>query len=105
MKIVLEPKAIEKRATKLIGDPRIDSAWSKWSDGRVVTFEAFSQGSVDFMLRRKPNDKNEVVMKPPAGGEIILDRHDGSIDDFTHVDFIVSEQRGALLVDFRYSKM
>jgi hypothetical protein len=104
VKVVVDAKTIEKRATKLVGDPKIDSAWSKWSDGRVVTFEGYSQGPVDLMLRRKPNDKNEIVMKPPGGGEIILDRHDGSIDDFTHVDLIVAEQHGALLVDFRYSK-
>jgi hypothetical protein len=104
VKVVLDTKAIEKRATRLIGDPKIDAPWSKWSDGRVVTYEAFSQGPVDFMLRRKANDKNELVAKPPTGGEIILDRHDGTTDDFTHVDFIAAEQGGALLVDFRYSK-
>jgi hypothetical protein len=104
VKVVLGAKTIEKRATRLIGDPKIEAPWSKWSDGRVVTFEDFSQGPVDFMLRRKPNDKNELVVKPPGGGEIILDRHDGTIDDFTHVDFIAAELQGALLVDFRYSK-
>jgi hypothetical protein len=104
VKVIVEAKTIEKRATRLIGDPKIEAPWSKWSDGRIVTFEGFSQGAVDFMLRRKPNDKNELVVKPPAGGEIILDRRDGTIEDFTHVDFIAAEQHGALLVDFRYTK-
>jgi hypothetical protein len=104
VKVVLDAKTIEKRPTRLIGDPKIGQTWSKWSDGRVVTFEDFSQGPLDFMLRRKPNDKNEVVVKTPAGAEIVVDRHDGTIDDFTHVDLIAAEEHGALLVDFRYSK-
>ncbi len=37
-----------------------------------------------------------------GGVPIVIDKHDGSIDEFTHVGAIAAEQDGALLVDMRY---
>lgn len=104
VKVSLDKKKVDKRETKLIGDPSIEQTWSKMSDGRTVTFDALSRGSVDLTLRRKPNAKNEVVVKLPKLGEVVIDRREGTIDDFTHVGAIVAEQDGALLVDLKYMK-
>jgi hypothetical protein len=104
VKVSFDKKKVETRETKLIGDPKIDDTWSRTSDGRTVTFDAFSKGTVNLTLRRKPNNKNEVVLKTAKGGEIVIDRHDGSVDDFTHVGAIAAEQDGALLLDLRYVK-
>lgn len=102
VKVSLDTRKVEKRDTKLLGDPKIESTWSKNTDGRPATFEAFSKGSVDVTLRRKPGNKNEVVVKSAKGGEIVIDRKDGTPDDFTHVGVIAAEKDGALLVDLRY---
>lgn len=103
VKVSLDKKTVEKRETKLIGDPKIPETWSKTSDGRAVSFDAFSKGPIEVMLRRKPGDKNEVVVKQQKT-EIVIDRRDGTIDDFTHVGIIAAEQDGAFLVDLRYMK-
>lgn len=102
VKVSLDSRKVEPRETKLLGDPKIESTWSKNTDGRPATFDAFSKGAVEVTLRRKPGNKNEVVVKPPKGSEIVIDRHDGSPDDFTHVGVIATEKDGALLVDLRY---
>jgi hypothetical protein len=103
VKINLATRKVEKRETKLMGDPKIESTWSKTSDGRTVSFDEFSKGPVELTLRRGPNNKNEVVVKLAKGGApIVIDKHDGSIDDFTHVGAIATEQDGLLLVDMRY---
>jgi hypothetical protein len=34
----------------------------------------------------------------------VIDRHDGTTQDFTHVGAIATEQDGALLVDMRYMR-
>jgi len=102
VKVTLETRKVEKRDTKLLGDPKIESTWSKNSDGRPATFEAFSKGAVEVTLRRKPGNKNEVVVKSAKGGEIVIDRKDGTPDDFTHIGVIAAEKDGALLVDLRY---
>lgn len=102
VRVSLDTRKVEKRDTKLLGDPKIESTWSKNTDGRPATFEAFSKGSVDVVLRRKPGNKNEVVVKSAKGGEIVIDRKDGTPDDFTHVGVIAAEKDGALLVDLRY---
>jgi hypothetical protein len=104
VKVSFDTKKVEPRATKLLGDPKIEQTWSKNIDGRPATFDAFSKGAVELTLRRRPGNKNEVVVKLAKGGEIVIDRHDGSIDDFTHVGAIAAEQGGALLVDLRYMK-
>jgi hypothetical protein len=101
VKVSFETRKVEKRDTKLLGDPKIEETWSKNSDGRTASFEGFSKGTVELTLRRKPNNKSEVVVKL-KGGEIVIDRHDGSTDDFTHVGAIATEKDGALLVDLRY---
>lgn len=88
-----------------MGDPKIESTWSKQSDGRTATFDEFSKGPVELTLRRKPNNKNEVVVKLTNGGKTIaIDKRDGTVDDFTDVGAIATEQDGALLVDLRYMR-
>jgi hypothetical protein len=105
IKVSFDKKKVEKRDTKLIGDPKIDTTWSKNSDGRAVSFDSFSKGAVELTLKRKPGNKNEVVVKlGPKGQEIVVDKKDGSIDDFTHVGAIAAEQDGWLLIDLRYMK-
>lgn len=104
VRVSFAKKKVEKRETKLIGDPKIESTWSKSSDGRPTTFDAFSKGPVELTLRRKPSNKNEVVVKLGKSGEIVIDKRDGSIDDFTHVGAIAAEKDGDLLVDLRYMK-
>lgn len=104
VKINFATRKVEKRDTKLMGDPKIESTWSKMSDGRTATFDEFSKGPVELTLRRKGSDKSEVVVKAKGGGEIVIDRHDGTIQDFTHVGAIATEQDGALLVDMRYMR-
>lgn len=104
VKIDFATRKVEKRETKLMGDPKIESTWSKQSDGRTAIFDQFSKGPVELTLRRKGNDKSEVVVKAKGGGEIVIDRHDGTVLDFTHVGAIATEQDGALLVDMRYMR-
>ena len=105
MKVNLATGKVEPRATKLMGDPKVESTWSKQTDGRTATFDQFSKGAVELTLRRKPGNKNEVVVKLAKGGTtVVIDKHDGSVDDFTHVGAIATEQDGALLVDLRYMR-
>jgi hypothetical protein len=104
VKINFATRKVEKRETKLMGDPKIESTWSKMSDGRTATFDEFSKGPIELTLRRKGSDKSEVVVKAKGGGEIVIDRHAGTVQDFTHVGAIASEQDGALLVDMRYMR-
>jgi len=105
VKVSLTTRKVEKRETKLMGDPKIESTWSKTSDGRTVTFDDFSKGPLELTLRRLPNNKGEVVVKLAKGGTpIVIDKHDGSLEDFTHVGAIATEQDGALLVDLRYQR-
>ena len=103
VKVNLTTRKVEKRETKLMGDPKIESTWSKTSDGRTVSFDDFSKGPVELTLKRLPLNKNEVVVKLAKGGTpIVIDKHDGSLEEFTHVGAIAAEQDGALLIDMRY---
>jgi len=103
VKVNLTTRKVEKRETKLMGDPKIESTWSKTSDGRTVSFDDFSKGPVELTLKRLPLNKSEVVVKLAKGGSpIVIDRHDGSTEEFTHVGAIAAEQDGALLIDMRY---
>ena len=43
-------------------------------------------------------------MKTKGGGELVIDRHDGGADDFTHIGAIATEQDGSLLIDMRYMR-
>lgn len=101
VKISFATRKVEKRDTRLTGE---ESTWSKQSDGRTATFDQFSKGPVELTLRRKGSNKNEVVVKTKGGGEIVIDRHDGSADDFTHIGAIATEKDGALLIDMRYMR-
>lgn len=105
VKVSLDTKKVEPRETKLLGDPKIDATWSKTTDGRgPVSFDNFSKGPVEVMLRRKPNNKNEVTVKSGKGPEIVIDRHEGSVDDFTYIGLIAAEQGNAVMIDIRYMK-
>lgn len=105
VKVNLATGKVEKRETKLMGDPKIESTWSKQSDGRTVSFDDFSKGPVELTLRRKPGNKNDVVVKLAKGGQtVVIDKRDGTIEDFTHVGVIATEQDGALLIDMRYMR-
>ena len=101
VKISFATRKVEARETRLTGE---ESTWSKQSDGRTATFEQFSKGPVELTLRRKGNQKNEVVVKVKGGGELVIDRHDGSNDDFTHIGVIATEKDGALFLDMRYMR-
>lgn len=101
VKISLATRKVEKRDTRLTSE---QYTWSKQSDGRTATFDQFSQGPVELTLRRKGNNKNEVVVKGKGGGELVIDRRDGTPDDFTHIGTIATEQDGALLIDMRYMR-
>lgn len=104
LRVSFDKKKVEPRETKLLGDPKIEETWSKTTGGRTVTFDAFSKGAVELTLKRKDNNKNEVVVKLPKGTEIVIDRHDGTPDDFSYIGAIATEQDGDLLVDIRYMK-
>lgn len=101
VKISFATRKVEPRETRLTGE---ESTWSKQSDGRTATFDQFSKGPVELTLRRKWNNKNEVVVKMKGGGELVIDRHDGSNDDFTHIGTIATEKDGALFIDMRYMR-
>lgn len=101
VKITFATRKVEKRDTKLTTE---QYTWSKQSDGRTATFDQFSQGPVDLTLRRNPGNKNEVVVKTKSGGELVIDRKDGTPDDFTHIGAIAHEKDGALLIDMRYMR-
>jgi hypothetical protein len=101
VKISFATRKVEPRETRLTDQ---ESTWSKQSDGRTATFEQFSKGPVELTLRRKGSGKNEVVVKAKGGGELVIDRHDGSNDDFTHIGAIAMERDGALFIDMRYMR-
>ena len=105
VQVSLATRKVEKRETKLLGDPKIDSTWSKTSDGRTVSFDDFSQGPLELTLKRFPNNKIEVVVKLAKGGApVTIDKHDGSPEQVTHVGAIATEKDGLLLVDLRYQR-
>jgi hypothetical protein len=105
VKVSFATRRVEKRETKLFGDPKIESTWSKTSDGRAVAFDDFSKGPVELVLRHLPNGQKEVVVRLAKGGApIVLDTHDGSVEGITHVGAIATEQDGALLIDLRYMR-
>jgi hypothetical protein len=105
VQVSLATRKVEKRETKLLGDPKIESTWSKTSDGRTVTFDDFSQGPLELTLKRLPNNKIEVLVKLAKGGApITIDKHDGSPEQVTHVGAIATEKDGLLLVDLRYQR-
>jgi hypothetical protein len=106
VKLAAGARKLTRRDTLLVGNPSVPSTWSKTTDGRAAaTFDAYSKGAVQISLRRKPGNKNEVVAKIPKVGEVVLDRHAGSVDDFTHIGVIAAEDAdGALLVDIKYMR-
>jgi hypothetical protein len=102
--IPLKTNKVEKRATKLLGDPKVEQTWSANVDsGKNGTFSFVPGRTVEIVLRNLPGDKAQVALRAGKGApEVVLDTHKGA--DFTYVGVIAAERDGAILVDFRYSK-
>lgn len=99
-------RKIEKRATKLIGDPAITETWSATTDGRKpAAFDGAKDRTAEVVLRRKGGNKAELVLRTGTPGkpvrEMVVDTHEG---EFTYVGVIATEEKGSLLVDIRYMK-
>lgn len=103
LKVSFTTKKVEKRETKLLGDPKIDSTWSATSDGRPATFPNYSKGPIEMVFKRLPNDNNEVTVKVAKGAPISIDKHPGNLTEVTHVGAIATEDKdGNLLIDLSY---
>ncbi len=108
LRVPLDGKGkIEKRATRLVGDPKIDTTWSANVDtARPGTFPQASK-PVEIALRlpmSKPGQHLAQVVLKANGREIVLDKHEG--EEITYVGVIAAEKEGdgAILVDLRYMK-
>ena len=103
LKVSFTTRKVEKRDTKLLGDPKIDSTWSATSDGRAATFPNFSKGAVEMLFKRLPNDNNEVTVKLAKAQAISIDKHAGNLTEVTHVGAIATEDKdGNFLIDLSY---
>lgn len=103
--VALDNGKITKRDTKLIGDPKVDTTWSKSVDTRAPA--AFDQASkpVEVALKlpqSKPGEHLANVILKLKGREILLDKHTG--EEVTYVGVIAAEKDGQLMVDLRYMK-
>ena len=97
---------ITKRETKLIGDPKVDTTWSKSVDTRApASFEQGSKG-VEIAMKMPQTKAGEhlyqVFFKVKGGREIMLDKHTG--EEVTYVGVIAAEKDGQFMVDLRYMK-
>ena len=106
LRVALDGKGkVEKRTTKLIGDPAIDATWSQNTDGRMPA--SFSEASkpVELLLKHlpgKPGQHLAQIVLRANGRETVIHKYDG--EEFGYVGFIAAEKDGALLVDLRYMK-
>ena len=95
---------ITKRDTKLIGDPKVESTWSKSVDTRGPATFASSK-PVDLSLQMPQTKAGEHlynVMMKINGKQILLDKHTG--EEVTYVGVIAAEKDGQFMVDLRYMK-
>lgn len=98
---------IEKRTTRLLGDPKIEQTWSQNIDSkRSAKFDAAST-PVEIILRHPPSKPGQHLAQLTLkmnGREVMLDRHEN--EEFSFVSIIAAEKEGdsALLVDIRYMK-
>ena len=97
---------ITKRDTKLIGDPKVETTWSKSVDTRApASFEQGSKG-VEITMKMPQTKAGEhlyqVFFKVKGGREIMLDKHTG--EEVTYVGVIAAEKDGQFAVDLRYMK-
>ena len=100
--VALDSKKIDKRETLLLGDPNIEETKSGTTDGRkTVDFPSSNGETLSVVLRRKPGQKTEIVLKS-GKGETVIDRHDG--DDYQYVSVIAAEKGGKAYVDVRYMR-
>lgn len=106
LRVALDGKGkIEKRATRLIGDPAIDATWSQNTDGRAPATFADASKPVELLLKHlpgKPGQHLAQIVLRTNGRETVIHKYDG--DEFSYVGFIAAEKDGALLVDLRYMK-
>lgn len=103
--VALDTGKITKRDTKLIGDPKVDTTWSKSVDTRAAA--SFDQASkpVELALKlpqSKPGEHLANVVLKMKGREILLDKHTG--EEVTYVGVIAAEKDGQFMVDLRYMK-
>ena len=104
--VALDTGKITKRDTKLIGDPKVESTWSKSVDTRApASFEQASKG-VEISMKMPQTKAGEhlyqVYFKVKGGREVLLDKHTG--EDVTYVGVIAAEKDGQFAVDLRYMK-
>jgi hypothetical protein len=103
--VALDSGKITKRDTKLIGDPKVETTWSKSVDTRAAA--SFDQASkpVEVALKlpqSKPGEHLANVVLKFKGREILLDKHTG--EEVTYVGVIAAEKDGQFMVDLRYMK-
>lgn len=103
LSVSLDTKKVEKRATKLLGDPKIDETWSRNVDSTKTGAFEIAGRTVEVALKNLPGDKSQVVLRTGKGApEIVLDTHQGM--DYVYVGVIAAAKDNALLVDFLYAK-
>lgn len=105
LSVAMDTGKVTKRDTKLIGDPKIDSTWSKSVDTRAAATFAEASKPVEVALRlpqSKPGEHLANVVLKLKGREIVLDKHTG--EEITYVGVIAAEKDGQFLVDLRYMK-
>lgn len=107
--VTVTDKKVEARATQLIGDPAVSDTKSGTTDGsKPLELNLATGETMQINLKRKTNDKNEVTMKLGKGGklgpEIVIDKRDGSINEFTHIGIIATVAGGKAMIDIRYMR-
>ncbi len=107
--VTVTDKKVEARPTQLIGDPSVSDTKSGTTDGSKPLDLTLATGeTMQINLKRKANDKNEVTMKLGKGGklgpEIVVDKRDGSINEFTHIGIIATVAGGKAMIDIRYMR-
>lgn len=102
--VALDSGKITKRDTKLIGDPKVETTWSKSVDTRAAASFASSK-PVDVSLQMpqtKAGERLYNVMMKISGRQILLDKHTG--EEVTYVGVIAAEKDGQFMIDLRYMK-
>lgn len=107
LRVPLDGKGkIEKRATRLLGDPKVETTSSHNVDGtRPAKLD--TSRPVEIVLRHPPARPGQHVAQlllKVGAREIPLDKHEG--EEFSYVGVIAAEKEGddAVLLDLRYMK-
>lgn len=95
---------ITKRDTKLIGDPKVESTWSKSVDTRApASFASSKPVEVSLQMpQTKAGEHLYNVMIKINGRQMLLDKHTG--EEVTYVGVIAADKDGQFAVDLRYMK-